>query len=128
MFVFLRDVIRIRVTVAGTDFMLSLFYVILFVTSDKALFQPCGLSRQPSLQRGVALVCFHLASVCLFFLMSSFERIVRAFGKLMPELPLLSKTPNDDVFSVPLASGTSAEAAARPEITALLGLGIRTQG
>lgn len=46
----------------------------------------------------------------------------------MPELPLLSKTPNDDVFSVPLASGTSAEAAARPEITALLGLGIRTQG
>lgn len=67
MFVFLRDVVRIQVTVAGTDFMLSLFYVILFVTSDKALFQPCGLSRQPSLQRGVALVCFHLASVCLFF-------------------------------------------------------------
>lgn len=128
MFVFLRDVVRIQVTVAGTDFMLSLFYVILFVTSDKALFQPCGLSRQPSLQRGVAPVCFHLASVCLGFLMSGFERVVRAFGKLMPELPLLSKTPNDDVFSVPLASGTSAEAAARPEITALLGLGIQTQG
>lgn len=74
------------------------------------------------------LYVFILPLFVCFFLMSSFERIVRAFGKLMPELPLLSKTPNDDVFSVPLASGTSAEAAARPEITALLGLGIQTQG
>lgn len=74
--------------------MLSLFYVILFVISGQLYFSLVACQGSHPYKGELHLYVFVLP-LFFFFLMSGFERVVRAFRMLMPELPLLSKTPND---------------------------------
>ena len=75
-----------------------------------------GLTRQPSLKKEVVYYDFHFA----LFLVAVFERLVRGFSTLLPELPLHSKTLNAYSNLQRSAHSTSAEAAAHPKIAPLI--------